>query len=166
MLPPGGDVGEGGVEFPQPAVLGGVQGWRRADHKHFDPVLRRCVQDVGQVQPAAGGGNAELNVAAGESDEQAVFVEVAEPPAGLLQPASGQAFCSFLRAGEGVTFQGHAVLRSAGQDAAQPAKGPGIAKSGQQFISNSCEPQLPVFHKSLFTSVPTDTSRRGYGSSH
>jgi len=50
-----------------------------------------------------------------------------------------------------VAFERHAVLRSAGQDAAQPAQRPGIPEPGQQFISNSCNSQLPVFHYYLFT---------------
>ena len=58
-----------------------------------------------------------------------------------------------LRAGEGVALNGDAVLWSAGQHAAQPAERAGIAQAGQQFISNSRNPQLPVFHDYLFTSI-------------
>ena len=75
----------------------------------------------------------------------------AEPAAGFLEPAGRQAFGAFLGAGKGKALNRHAVLRSAGEHAAQPAQRPGIAEPGQQFISNSRNPQLPVFHYYLFT---------------
>ena len=78
---------------------------------------------------------------------------VAEPPAGFLKPPGGEAFGAFLRAGKGKALNRHAVLWSAGQDTAQPAQRPGIPESCQQFIPNSCNPQLPVFHYYLFTYV-------------
>ena len=153
VISAGGDIGKRSVQFSKPLIACGIKRGRRTHHKDFHAAVRSAIKDVGKIQAAARGGQPELEIPPRKADHQSILMRITETPAGFILPAGGKALSTFHGAGERETFHHDGILGCAGQDSSEPTQGAGIPQAREQFISYSCDTQLPVFHGYLFTLV-------------